>query len=109
MKNQSSNLSQPIDKLREKMYLILSDFDGEIPPIKHEGVDRYDTAVTTLQALITAEKKKLLEGLLEKFEIPEMVDGQYWPCKCCGFDGEEAQQTIEEEIKKLNQVPSEDE
>ena len=93
MKNQSSNLSQPIDKLREKMYLILSDFDGEIPPIKHEGVDRYDTAVTTLQALITAEKKKLLEGLLKQRAFPEARSMSI--------------KKIEEEIKKLNQVPSE--
>ena len=87
----------------------LFDYNMNTSVLGNSEDEEIENFVKSIKALITAEKKKLLEGLLEKFEIPEMVDGQYWPCKCCGFDGEEAQQTIEEEIKKLNQVPSEDE
>ena len=57
-------------------------------------------ARTAIQALITAEKKKMLNGLLE-------YNGAY-----IGMDGKRVDNmvhhiVIEEEIKKLNQVPSE--
>jgi len=35
-------------ELRENLHKILSDFDGEIPPTAHFGVDRYDSATQSL-------------------------------------------------------------